>query len=50
MNSTRIKYLENEIKKYHNYSGIIFMLSIITMDKTLIRHLYTELAIEKANI
>lgn len=50
MNSTRIKYLENEIKKYHNCRGTVFMMSIISMDKTLIKYLYDELAYEKATV
>lgn len=44
-----IKQLEREIKKYHKGQGIIFYMSVITMDTTLIQHLYGELAFARFN-
>ena len=44
-----IKQLEQEIQKYHKGQGITFYMSIITMNKTLIRDLYRELAFARFN-
>lgn len=38
-----IAQLEKEIQKYHKGTGIVFYMSVLTLDKTLIRHLYQEL-------
>ena len=39
-----IAQLEKEIQNYHNGKGIVFYISVLTLDKTLIQHLYRELA------
>jgi hypothetical protein len=39
-----IAQLEKEIQNYHKGKGILFYMSVLTMDKTLIRDLYRELA------
>ena len=39
-----IAQIEKEIQKYHKGTGIVFYMSVITMDYALIRHLYQELA------
>jgi hypothetical protein len=44
-----IKQLEQEIQKYHKGQGITFYMSILIMDKTLIRDLYRELAFARFN-
>lgn len=38
-----ISQIEKEIQNYHKGKGIVFYMSVLTMDKTLIRHLYREL-------
>jgi hypothetical protein len=44
-----IKQLEREIQKYHKGQGITFYMSVITMNKNLIRDLYRELAFARFN-
>ena len=44
-----IAQIEKEIKNYHNGKGIVFYMSVLTLDKTLIQHLYRELAFARFN-
>lgn len=44
-----IKQLEREIQKYHKGQGITFYISVLTIDHTLMRDLYSEIAFARFN-